>query len=132
MKILVMLSLLTSFLFAAEMSEKSPEEIAGVTGIPICAIVQSQILKDDIIALGKNDKFMHCALSCQIALRCGGYESLSIGILKELWDLVTPGDADIKDIEADLRGIRLATRRQANNDYECINRCDLIYQGDKK
>ena len=128
MKIIILIAMLANLAFSNTGTDYGNEkEISERTGIPICAIIQSQRLKDDIISLGKNDKFMHCALSCQIALRCGGYESMSIGILKELWDLISPGDADIEDLKADAKGIKLVLQRNANNDYECINKCDEIY-----
>jgi hypothetical protein len=131
--ILMMTLMLSNYSFAADGNSLAddPMELSQKTGIPFCAIVEVIYLKDDIIALGKGDKFMHCALSCQVALRCGGYESLSIGILKELWDLITPGDADIEDIKADMRGISLAINGVALNNKECVLRCDDIYEGDK-
>jgi hypothetical protein len=138
MKILIMFMtlLLSNYSFASGAPDKlslsdDPMELSQKTGIPFCAIIEVIHLKDDIIALGKGDKFMHCALSCQVALRCGGYETLSVGILKELWDLITPGDADMEDIEADMRGISLAINGVAINNKECILRCNDIYEGDK-
>lgn len=131
MKLLMICALFLNIAFSGDLENRSPKEISQATGIPVCAIIQSLRLKDDIIDLGKNDKFMHCALSCQVALRCGGYETLSVGILKELWDLITPGNAELEDIEADLRGISLAINGVAINNKECIQRCDDIYEGDK-
>lgn len=130
MKIFILCALFLNIAFTSDLEKRTPKEISEATGIPVCAIIQSIRLKDDIIDLGKNDKFMHCALSCQIALRCGGYQSLSVGILKELWDLITPGDADIEDIKADIAGINLVLNNQANNDNQCINICDDLYKGD--
>lgn len=126
-----MLTLFLNIAISNTLEQRTPKEVSEATGIPVCAIIQSLRLKGDIIELGKNDKFMHCALSCQIALRCGGYESLSVGILKELWDLITPGDADMEDIKADIAGINLVLKSEAKNDNQCIYRCDDIYQGDK-
>lgn len=135
MKILIMFMtlMLSNYSFGANGNSLNddPMELSQKTGIPFCAIIEVIHLKDDIISLGKGDKFMHCALSCQVALRCGGYETLSVGILKELWDLISPGNAELEDIEADLRGISLAINGVAINNKECIQRCDDIYEGDK-
>jgi len=125
--------LLSASVFAkARLSIENAQTVADQKNIPICAIYNVLKLKDDITSLGKNDKFMHCALSCQLTLRCGAYETLNIGILKELWDLISPGNAELEDLKADIAGINLVLKRKANNDYECINKCDELYKGVSK
>lgn len=133
MKILIILLALFSFnSFSKENTNQVTDSVQLYSPVPICALYYAFDLEDEIRALGKNDKFMHCALSCQLTLRCGEYEALNIGILKELWDLIGPGNAEVEDLQADIKGISLATKREAVNDYECINKCNEIYKGVSK
>lgn len=92
----------------------------------ICPIYYANSLKDKL-PNKTTDKFKHCALSCQLALRCSAIDTMNLGILKEVWDLVSPGNAEWKDIEADAKGIRFAITKQAVTDNECNNKCNNIY-----
>jgi hypothetical protein len=90
--------------------------------MPICSAYYFKTVKSKLIE-SNNDKYKHCAVSCMLAKRCGALDSYQIGILKEIWDLFTPGDADIKDIEADLIGIRLYTSNRKITDNQCNKKC---------
>jgi len=92
------------------------------TQMPICPLWYASSLKDKLPA-NAHDKVLHCTLSCQLQMRCGSVATLEIGIYKELWDLISPGDADWDDIKADLIGIRFAEQEVAVNDKECLNVC---------
>lgn len=92
----------------------------------ICPLYYANSLKKKLPAK-TTDKFKHCALSCQLALRCSAVDTMNLGILKEVWDLVSPGNAEWKDIEADAKGIRFAITKQAVTDKECNNKCNNIY-----
>lgn len=103
----------------------SLSSFAKERALPLCSLyyansVKKLILKDRI------DKFNHCAVSCMLANRCGAVSSLEIGIYKELWDLVSPGNAEIKDIKADITGIKLSQTKMAVSDHECNSRCDEV------
>lgn len=92
----------------------------------VCPIFYANSLKDKL-PTQTTDKFKHCAISCQLALRCSAMDTMNIGLLKELWDLVSPGNAEWEDLKADARGIRFVTMKQAINDKECNNQCHNIY-----
>ncbi len=91
--------------------------------IPICSLFYAKSVKAKLLP-NTLDKYKHCAVSCMLARRCGGLDSLNIGILKEVWDLFTPGNAEMDDIKADLIGIRFYTTKMATTDRECNNRCN--------
>ena len=78
------------------------------------------------------DKWKHCTLSCWLARRCGANDAMQIGLLKELWDLVSPGNAEWEDIEADAQGISFYQEKQAGSDKECSYRCSTVYPKYKK
>ena len=91
--------------------------------VALCSIFHANSVKAKLIQNNNNDKYKHCAVSCMLALRCGAIDSLNIGILKEVWDMFTPGDADIKDIKADMIGIEFYLNKMAVSDKECNQRC---------
>lgn len=74
-----------------------------------------------------NDKFKHCTMSCIITINCGAFEAMNTGILKEIIDVVTPGDSSIKDIEADMRGVRVAAEGKARTFKACESECNQIF-----
>ncbi len=74
-----------------------------------------------------NDKFMHCSVSCILALQCYPEDVLIIGVGKEIIDLFTPGDADFQDLKADYRGIDLATSKRARDKRACYQQCGSYY-----
>lgn len=74
-----------------------------------------------------NDKNMHCAVSCMLTHRCYASDVLALGVGKEIWDVFTPGDADLRDLQADIRGINLSTSGRARNKVDCFHQCDSYY-----
>lgn len=92
----------------------------------VCPLLYANGLKQKLPA-NTTDKFKHCALSCQLALRCDAMDTLSLGILKELWDLISPGNAEWEDLVADMEGTKLATSGEAETDKECNTQCLGIY-----
>lgn len=90
--------------------------------IPVCSLYYAKTVKAKLLK-SDNDKYKHCAVSCMLANRCGSLDAFSIGALKEVWDLFTPGDADIKDLKADLIGVNFSWHKIAVNDKECNQRC---------
>lgn len=93
----------------------------------LCSIYYANKLKDPILEMKRSDKFAHCALSCQLAIRCGGVDSFGLGVMKEIWDLFGDGNAEIKDLKADLDGIKFYAQEKALTDEECIERCEEVY-----
>ncbi len=75
----------------------------------------------------KNDKNAHCAVSCILTHRCYASHVLALGVGKEIWDVFTPGDADLYDLQADIRGINLSTSGRARNKADCFVQCDSYY-----
>ncbi len=74
-----------------------------------------------------NDKFMHCSVSCQLTFQCYGTHVLALGLGKEIWDVFTPGDADVRDLKADILGIDLNESGRARNNEECFTQCESYY-----
>jgi hypothetical protein len=76
----------------------------------------------------RNDKTKHCALSCMIAVHCPDSSAYIVGYLKEMWDLVSPGDADPEDIVANSEGIKISSDISLDNAVSgCIESCLEIY-----
>lgn len=73
------------------------------------------------------DKNLHCSVSCMLTLRCPADDVLVLGLLKELNDVFGPGEADLRDIKANWRGVRAAGRGWAKSDQQCLNYCDRYY-----
>ncbi len=90
----------------------------------ICAISRAYEYKDIVINMPGTDKTKHCTFSCIIALECGVIESYIAGLAKELYDVFTPGTPDIKDIQANIFGIKLANRGTAQDEKQCIQICN--------
>lgn len=70
------------------------------------------------------DKFKHCAVSCMIGLHCTQIQTLNIGVMKEIWDIFTPGDSDLADLRADIIGIKLSGQKDVEDHADCIWECD--------
>lgn len=76
----------------------------------------------------RNDKTKHCALSCMIAVKCPNASAYILGYLKEMWDLISPGDADARDIAANNDGIRVSEDVDPDHLVSgCIESCLVIY-----
>jgi hypothetical protein len=115
-----------AFVMALAFTSLGKAHASAKSATIFCPLYHAQKLKNKLPAKS-TDKFKHCALSCQLALRCSALDTMNLGILKEVWDLFTPGNAEWKDIEADATGIRFAITKQAVSDKECNNSCSNIY-----
>jgi hypothetical protein len=74
------------------------------------------------------DKTMHCTLSCDLTNKCNANVSLALGIGKEFVDVLGPGDAEWGDLSANLKGVRIAVRRQAKTFRQCLSLCAGLYE----
>jgi hypothetical protein len=118
MKNLILLYGLMLFSFSAVASSQSF----------ICSLNNAKRVISIAEKHSQNDKNRHCSVSCMLALKCNDAEVMMVGILKEFKDVFGPGDADAADIEADLTGVALASKRAARTDGQCLSQCDLYYR----
>jgi hypothetical protein len=51
-----------------------------------------------------------------------------VGLIKEAWDVVGPGQAEWADLHANQQGITLARSRRAVTFGQCLEECKLIYE----
>ena len=93
----------------------------------ICKMTTIRAIKSEVSRRPITDKNMHCSASCILTLKCYPEDVLAIGIVKEILDLLTPGDSDINDIRANLKGIRLVTSGTARDPEDCYSRCLSYY-----
>ncbi|MAE58389.1 MAG: hypothetical protein CME69_05880 [Halobacteriovorax sp.] len=73
------------------------------------------------------DKFKHCSTSCVMSLNCGALDSFGLGVLKEIYDILGPGNSEVEDLIANLIGIKLNVLGIANSEKSCINLCSLTF-----
>jgi hypothetical protein len=99
--------------------------------IPVCGLIVGKAYKGEVEAdTSKPDKYKHCALSCVMTLYCGPGDSMSVGILKEIYDALGFGTPDWKDIEADRAGIRIGLKLISSADFSrgsCYRSCSSTY-----
>ena len=93
----------------------------------ICSIINGEKIYKELQRQNISDKAKHCTLSCHLALRCPSMEVWNLGVLKEIYDLFGPGNAEWADLEADRDGIVLATSRRARTTAECYRECRAIH-----
>jgi hypothetical protein len=93
----------------------------------VCPLLYYSAVKKMVEENGSFDKYKHCAVSCALTLRCPATDVLELGVLKELIDVVGPGNAEINDLKADYEGVALASTFKAKTDRECMNKCHQIY-----
>lgn len=93
----------------------------------ICSLLNAKKVIKIASSHSTYDKNRHCTVSCILTLKCPAEEVAMVGVLKEIKDFFGPGEADIKDIEADLMGVALAQTRAANTNTQCLSQCDLYY-----
>jgi hypothetical protein len=74
------------------------------------------------------DKFKHCAVSCYLTLRCSAMQVRTVGVLKEIRDLLGEGNPEVADIKADFYGVKLAKKKIARHDDDCSRICDERYR----
>ncbi len=77
--------------------------------------------------VNRYDKFKHCAVSCYLSLRCPRREVLAVGVMKEFYDAMGYGNAELADLIADLKGIKIVKKKQAKHDGDCVQLCDQMY-----
>jgi hypothetical protein len=77
--------------------------------------------------VSRYDKFLHCSVSCMLSLRCPVPDVVAAGVLKEVRDLLGYGEPDLKDIQANLKGIREVLNGNASTDQQCLDRCLEIF-----
>jgi len=94
---------------------------------PACEIASIAFHKADVEHAGANDKFKHCTLSCRITLDCGWFGAWLVGNLKEFADVFGPGEADLKDLAADMVGIKIGRKRLTKTRGDCDVGCDRVY-----
>jgi hypothetical protein len=92
----------------------------------ICPALYYSSVKKVVEANGSHDKFKHCAVSCLLTLRCPAADVLELGIIKELADVVGPGNAEMADLQADYHGVKLGSIFRAS-DKSCLTQCHLAY-----
>lgn len=93
----------------------------------LCAYIVGSAKRDSINKLPNTDKFKHCALSCQIGLRCSSTGTATLGLLKEIADLFGPGNSEWADMQANMKGIRYSRMRHVDSDYDCLQECSKDY-----
>jgi hypothetical protein len=93
----------------------------------LCPTFYYSSVKKTVEANGAHDKFKHCAVSCLLALRCPAVDVLELGILKELADMIGPGNSEMDDLKADYYGVGLVTSSKAKTDKACISQCHTLY-----
>jgi hypothetical protein len=92
----------------------------------LCSFYYMDKYHDEVNKLpGSKDKLKHCALSCMVARKCPSFEVEVVGILKEIYDLIGPGNPELDDIEANRRGISFAPIAKKRSD--CFRFCKQIY-----
>ena len=93
----------------------------------ICPIYHYKSVKKIAESSGQYDKFKHCAVSCLLTLRCPAVDVLEIGILKELADVVGPGNAELDDLKANFDGVDLVVKKKVKTDKACLAGCHKLY-----
>lgn len=92
----------------------------------LCSALYILKYKDQVMSLpSSRDKLKHCTLSCLVARKCPDAEIELVGLIKELIDLIGPGDSDRADMEANRKGIQLA--KKAEKEEDCLRFCSQIY-----
>ena len=89
----------------------------------ICAYTYAQEVKDELGFKITRDKYLHCSVSCAVGLECGIKSSAILGVAKEVYDVFGPGQAEIKDLYANLQGLGLSLRNDVDDLDSCKNAC---------
>lgn len=97
----------------------------------ICSTLHYSEVKKKVETEGSYDKFKHCAVSCLLSLRCSPVEVMQLGVLKELGDILGPGNAEWEDLEADANGVKLVTSKKAKTDKQCFQGCHKLHSPTK-
>ncbi len=62
-----------------------------------------------------------------LARRCGTEDAFLLGIIKELADVVGPGNAEWADLNADADGVTLYRIGLGRTDQMCKDQCETLY-----
>lgn len=116
LKIISLLALLTSSLAFASEEENF-----------ICSALYVKSLSTKVNVPNVSDKYKHCSVSCMLTLRCGGLDTYSAGLLKELLDMMGMGNPEMNDIHANVAGIKLVKEKRVSDDGECMNACFELF-----
>lgn len=73
------------------------------------------------------DKFRHCTISCAVGIDCGASSSVALGVSKEIFDIFGPGNVELMDLAADLKGLRIARRESVKGLDSCFDACNEFY-----
>ena len=119
----VLFALMTSTAYAKEAICPMP----FIKSVKAEVVARSTRMQEQNQSTKPNDKNMHCAVSCILTHRCYASDVLALGVGKEIWDVFSPGDADLRDLQADIRGINLSTSGRARDKVDCFNQCDSYY-----
>ncbi len=122
MKQFLLLNILILFLISQGHSETKPppKYIKNM----FCSTYYADLYLESVLGL-EVDKVQHCALSCQVALKCSLLSTTILGVAKEAYDILGPGNAEWKDLSANFQGIVLSKYVYTNK--QCINRCKVMY-----
>ena len=91
-----------------------------------CAYREAKKLRSIYLNKKYRDKSLHCIISCRMAHKCGKVGSWSIGIVKEIADLLGMGNPEMADIKANNYGIKLSG--QISNAYQCDDYCLIKFE----
>ena len=86
----------------------------------------SKIIKEEIAPMAY-DKYVHCAVSCSVGVICGSTSSAFIGLAKEAYDIVGPGNLEYSDMLANFKGISISMNNQVNSVSACSHACKQAY-----
>lgn len=94
----------------------------------VCPLYFYKEVKAKAEARDSYDKFKHCAVSCMLSLRCPITDVIEIGLLKEGLDYLGYGSPEVADMEANMSGIRLVTKKKVKTDKACLDSCQLLHR----
>ena len=107
-------------------------EVESGAAFPVCGLLVGKAFKSEVeVDPHQPDKFKHCSLSCVMTLYCGPADSMSVGILKEIYDALGFGTPDWKDIEADQTGVKIGLKQLSRANFSrssCYQSCSAIYR----
>lgn len=92
----------------------------------LCAYHQATKISRVLNKSSLGDKTKHCIASCLIAKRCNATDAMTIGLLKEIKDLLGDGHAEVSDLKANYFGIRLS--HKITHEKQCREPCLLRYE----
>lgn len=122
---LVYIFLLLNVSFQTLASDKFQK---GIVDDLICAYDEAVRVKAELgVDILERDKYLHCTVSCAVGVVCGSTPSAILGIAKEVYDVFGPGHAEIKDLFANIRGLKLSQEGEIYDLNSCSFACEKIY-----